>query len=567
MRTPILALACVFAVAGVARAQFTERAPVRTGGLTHSDYVTGVRVSDDGRFVAYTTPDDAVPEDTNGYNDVYLHDRVTGITELVSKTPAGFAGDSSSFVEGLAGDGSALVFWSWASDLVAGTSYTNLFVFDRTTGTIEVVNVDSNGVYQPISPGGGGTIRAEISADGRFVFFTFPSDTLTPNLPVYTSWGFVRDRLLGTTTLGTVRSTGQASYAQDIGGSDDGRVVVWTTNDPNVLPGSYNFHDDIYVHDTLTGQVRTVNLNNQGVWSNGVSRYPNISGDGQRVAFQSYGSNLWPGDTNGSYDAFVYDLPTSTIQMASVSTAGVVANQPSDWWLQISNDGNRVAFATNADNLVAGDTNGEHDVFLRDLAAQTTERVSVGTGGVQSAFDSSAPDLNADGSIVIFANYGGDLVPSPPATSDWYLNDLTRACPAALAYCSGKTNSAGCVPEVGVAGVPTLSGSVSFFVTARGVINRQPGLFFWGLAPKSTPFAGGTRCVSAPLVRSPVQGSGGSAAGIDCSGSYSYAFDGAVTSAHGLSAGTTVYGQFWGRDPGASPRIGMTDALQFTLCP
>ena len=569
VRSLPLVCAIALATAGSSHAQFTERVSVVTDGLPYGSFLESLRVSDDGRYVVCATPAGAVPEDTNGLTDVYLHDRSTGITELLSKNPAGFAGDSWSNRPVLDADGSTVAFLSGASDLVAGTSgYINVYALDRTSGTLEVINVDSNGVYQPECVGNVAQgSKLEISADGRFVYYTFRSKTLVPGLPNCFYWGFARDRLLGLTTMETRTTAGNPSFADDFDGSDDGRFVVFQSMTVSAGSGSGSIQDDVYLRNTVSGKVTVVNVSNQGAWSNGVSLYPSISGDGNRVAFLSFGKNLVPDDTNNAYDVFVYDRPSKTIQIASVSSTGEIANLGSSWALQISKDGNRVAFSSNADNLTAGDTNNEHDVFVRDLAAQTTVRVSEGTGGVQSAFDSFDPDLSGDGSIVTFANPGGDLVPAPPPTGDWYLSDLNRSCPPVVAYCTAKTNSAGCAPAVSSAGVPTVTGEVAFFATARDVVNGQTGLFFWGLAPNSAPFVGGLRCVAGPLVRTRVQSSGGSPTGVDCTGSYSYLFDTTVMSAHGLTAGTTVYGQFWSLDPGSTPPFGLTDGLQFTLCP
>jgi hypothetical protein len=103
-------------------------------------------------------------------------------------------------------------------------------------------------------------------------------------------------------------------------------------------------------------------------------------------------------------------------------------------------------------------------------------------------------------------------------------------------------------------------------VTATGVINQKSGIFFWGHLPSAVPFYGGTLCVSG-VVRTPLQSSGGSAAGNDCTGVYSYAFSPGYMNAHGLVSGSNVYGQYWSRDPLDPQTIGLTDALHFTVCP
>src|SRR5262245_8151452 len=120
-----------------------------------------------------------------------------------------------------------------------------------------------------------------------------------------------------------------------------------------------------------------VSLSSGGAATNGDCTYrPSVSADGRFVAFVSVGTNLVPGDTNGSLDVFVRDRQTGTTERVSVSSGGAQANgisyQPS-----ISADGRYVAFVSDAAGLVTGDTNGTWDVFVRDRQLGTTERVSV----------------------------------------------------------------------------------------------------------------------------------------------------------------------------------------------
>jgi len=108
-----------------------------------------------------------------------------------------------------------------------------------------------------------------------------------------------------------------------------------------------------------------------------------ISADGRWVAFVSRATNIAPNDTDSLADVFVYDRLGRTCELVSVSSDGAKANGYSIS-IAISDDGRYVAFTSWATNLVAGDTNGKTDVFVRDRVARTTTRVNVGVGGVQS---------------------------------------------------------------------------------------------------------------------------------------------------------------------------------------
>ena len=143
-------------------------------------------------------------------------------------------------------------------------------------------------------------------------------------------------------------------------------------------------------------------------------------------------------------------------------------------------------------------------------------------------------------------------------------------CGAPEVYCAAKESSLGCTPAISFTGAPTLSGDDDFFVTATQIVNQRPGIMIWGTSPAELPLFGGTLCVAAPIVRTGQQGSGGSAGpGQDCSGSFAFHFSQAYAADKGLVAGDRLYAQYWYRDPGHADGTGagLTDALDFTLCP
>jgi hypothetical protein len=142
-------------------------------------------------------------------------------------------------------------------------------------------------------------------------------------------------------------------------------------------------------------------------------------------------------------------------------------------------------------------------------------------------------------------------------------------CGPSGTYCSAKANSQGCSPAIGSTGTPSISGPDDFFVTASQELNQRSGLLIWGLTPSATLALGGILCVQ-PFTRTPAQNSGGSALPIiDCSGTYSYFFSHAYMLAHGLGGGTTVYAQYYARDPFIADGTGasLSNGLQFTVCP
>ncbi len=124
--------------------------------------------------------------------------------------------------------------------------------------------------------------------------------------------------------------------------------------------------------------------------------------------------------------------------------------------------------------------------------------------------------------------------------------------PEIEAYCTGKPNSAGCVPTIAWLGRPSYATN-NFHVVAVSALNNKTGLLFYGFAQRSDSFLGGTLCVAPPTVRTPLQSSGGSLQGNDCTGAWAFSFNAAYLQSAALAPDTVVYAQFWGRDPGFAP--------------
>ena len=154
-----------------------------------------------------------------------------------------------------------------------------------------------------------------------------------------------------------------------------------------------------------------VSVDRFGGDAKGPSSSPSISADGRYVAFVSRATDLVKGDKNRTSDVFVRDLVTRATTLVSVSTSGALGNKRSDE-PSLSANGRFVAFRSLATNLVNGDSNGVDDIFVRDLVAKTTKRVSVSTGGLQADAESSEPIINGDGSLVAFTSAAQNLGPS-----------------------------------------------------------------------------------------------------------------------------------------------------------
>lgn len=247
-----------------------------------------------------------------------------------------------------------------------------------------------------------------ISADGRFVAFESYASNLVAGDTNNSADVFVHDRQTGETTRVSVTSGGTQGNRDSLDPSlsGDGRIVAFVSSASNLVAGDTNNYDDVFVHDRQTGQTTSLSVAIGGAQATGASLNPTISPDGRFVAFESTAYNLVPGDTNGWTDIFVRDRQTGQTTRVNVATGGAQANGPShSSSIPISADGRFVAFASNAFNLVAEDTNGStQDVFVRDLQLGQTALVSISTGGEQGNGYSDAPSISADGRWVVFSS-------------------------------------------------------------------------------------------------------------------------------------------------------------------
>ncbi len=208
---------------------------------------------------------------------------------------------------------------------------------------------------------------------------------------------------MGETTLVSVDSMGNAGnglFSMGSGISANGRFVAFRSDADNLVPGDTNDNDDVFVHDTQTGETARVSVDSMGNESNRGSSLPDLSADGRFVAFTSEATNLVRGDTNETNDVFVHDRETGETTRVSVDSMGNQADNfdfsnsifssPFSFTSSqsISADGRFVTFQSNASDLVQGDTNGASDVFVHDRETGETTRVSVDSMGDQVSADS-----------------------------------------------------------------------------------------------------------------------------------------------------------------------------------
>ncbi|MFO0982905.1 MAG: calcium-binding protein [Planctomycetota bacterium] len=185
------------------------------------------------------------------------------------------------------------------------------------------------------------------------------------------------------------------------------RLQIWSM----VLPLAIGGLVTAFGSSALLAQsTARVSVDSQGRQGNGASEFTAISADGRFVAFASVADNLVPGDTNGVEDFFVCDRQTGATIRVSVDSQGVQADRDSYYRPAISADGRYVAFMSAADNLVPGDTNHREDIFVHDCLTGETTRASVDSQGNEANDLSFFPAISADGRYVAFASAASNLV-------------------------------------------------------------------------------------------------------------------------------------------------------------
>lgn len=433
----------------------------------------GSAISADGRYVALNAYEPLVADDTNDSVDGYRYDSQTGSIGRVTFGVSGAQIDTGASSVALSRDGQRVLMQGYGAGIVAGQAQGNSRLFlrdlvsgenthvtlrsgpeqlgdDLYTGVMsddgsvvvalagrDYVAADVNGMVDAYRQAGrtspaervsapsagigiaaanhnSGTWGYAASDDLRYVAFDSDANNLVAGDTNAASDIFVRDRLLGTTERVSLDSAGTQGFcgSDSVDMSADGRYVVFHSCSA-LTPLPPTFRMEIYRHDRLTHTTELVSVTPQQTTPNSFSLLPTISDDGRYVAFTSFASDLVPGDANGHFDIFVRDMQAGVTTLASRGVGGAGADD-STYDAIIAGDGSAIAFASTATNLVAGDTNGELDVFMFDRTSQTVTRVSVSQAGEQADGPSYLRDMTLNGKQVLFTSFAQNLGPATP---------------------------------------------------------------------------------------------------------------------------------------------------------
>lgn len=392
-------------------------------------------ISADGRYIAFkSAAADLVQNDTNSQSDVFVRDTVTAHTVRASVATSGGESDGPSREPFISADGKFVVFSSDADNLVSGDTngVADIFVRDLVAGTTSRItpNVANGPAFVPV-----------ISANDRYIAFWSWSFTTVGGDANGTADVFRYDRTTGTTILASVSSSGAQgngpSFVPSI--SADGNRIAFESDATNLAPSDTNVRRDIFVRDVAAGTTIRASVQSGGGEGTGGpvsattdqsgSRNAALSSDGHWLSYTSWCTNLVSGDTNDATDIFVTNVDTLQTERVSISSASAqTTTGAGSFNSTISGDGSNVVFQSAASNLVAGDSNGVTDVFVRNRTTNKTTRESLTNSGAQSLVQSLVPTMTPDGYLVVFESSGDDFVTGDAnGTYDVFVHELGAA--------------------------------------------------------------------------------------------------------------------------------------------
>ncbi len=401
-------------------------------------------ISADGHIIAFSSlANNLVPDDTNGFEDVFVVDTTLNTIELISQGMNGPSDGPSTFPK-VSGDGRLIVYQSLANNIVEGDNHgvPNILLYDREQHVTIRVSQNRNG-----EPPNGASITPNISENGDVVTFASRATDLVTE-PTSGAFEEIYVVHLGDqhTELVSVNAMGQAanaaSFLPDL--SDDGSQVAFKSEAFNLVPNDTNGVPDVFVRDRTNSTTQRISVDSFGNQANSLSAGPGISGDGRFIAFASFASNLVPEDGNAQSDVFVYDRFPPNRQQGQVAlvTVGLdgdgANNGVSDFPVTISRDGRWIGFASAASNLVPNDLNNDVDAFLgcnpfdTFACAPATATPSVTPTSTPDP-QACVGDCNGDGAVMIddlirMVNIALGLAPICP-------NDVNSGCLAGDATC------------------------------------------------------------------------------------------------------------------------------------
>jgi Tol biopolymer transport system component len=333
-----------------------------------------------------------------------------GQATLVSYGNMGVQGDDGSYEGSPSNNGMIVAWYSSATNLVPsdGNAVDDVFVRDLRTGDTEIISVDENG-----DEGDSGSYYPQVSANGRWVVFYTDATNVAPDA-AGSSQVVAYDR-----RNGTMVQVSASPFSEPANGGCDiydcrpmtanGRWVVFYSSSSNLVDDDTNDANDVFIHDIAKGTTtRIMGIDGE---VDGDCYYPSITPNGRWIIFSSNATNLVEDDDNNQRDVFLHDRKTGRTTLVSIAHDGAQGTGVSgNYASAVSNNGKLVAFPAGSTNLVPSDGNGVVDMFLRDLRAGTTTRISVGPTGTEGDGFSGSAGITPNGRLVSYWTYAGNII-------------------------------------------------------------------------------------------------------------------------------------------------------------
>ena len=415
-----------------AAAQTTTIVDVGSGGILPNCpgaqtfcYSVSPAITPDARYIAFqSTVPNLVAGPASSKDQIYVHDRESCSTTRISQTASGQAANGVSGSVAMSASGRIVAFESSATNLVSGIGGVQIYAYDTITNTFELVSRSDAGV-----PGDAASGAATISADGRWIAYVSQATNLVPGDTNAAHDVFLYDRNLRVTQVVSRSLAGvlgdSLSNRPNISGN--GRFITFDSLASNLDPAPTNNVYQSYLLDRdldgngifdevgMTSLTR-VSVNNAGQSANGSSTWAVATDDGLKVAFSSDANNLVPGDTNAKADIFIRHIGSGQTTRESVGPAGLQTTAHTYFPLRFSANGQYLTFNSTATQLAAG-LNGRAQIFRRDLLTGVNDVVSRGQNGQLATADNQYGIISADGQTVFFDSAAGGLVPGSSADS------------------------------------------------------------------------------------------------------------------------------------------------------
>lgn len=419
VRTALGSLVVVLVVGASRGGQTLDPGELRCLSLTaQGDPLVGSHVgfepaaSANGRYATFGTRADNIdPADPSTKAKIYVRDLKKGTLVRMDRTAAGAPANGDSWASSVSAKGRYIAFYSHATNLTPGDANAvgDMFLYDRKKALLRHISLRPDGGFDD-----GYDSAPSISGSGKLVAYESSATDLVPgdtnsDTDIFVTWWKTGRTVRASLGSGGVEAN-DSCYEAALSGN--GRFVAFRTGATNLVEADTNSEDDVFVRDLRKGVTTRVSVSTAGSEGNAGSGAPSISRSGRYVAFESNSDNLVPGDSNGDDDVFVYDRKRGVTTRVSVASDGAQGDADS-FSPAMSRNGRYVAFQSRATNLDGADTNGDvRDIYVHDRKKGTTVRVALTAGGAQSAGRVLNMGFSGNGRVIVFAADADDFVPT-----------------------------------------------------------------------------------------------------------------------------------------------------------